>query len=235
MASARGRREDVLMATKVGAEVFGGRGLSAARITSSVEGSLKRLRTDYIDLYFAHYDDPETPLDATLDAFDSLLRAGKVRAIGASNYSADRREKFEGPRQKLCVERDVAVVPYFALASGFLSGKYRSSADAANRPRGTAVTRYLNEYGLGVLQAVEAVAAEASAAPAQVALAWLAAQTAVAAPIASATRVEQVEELLGAGRLALTADQLARLDAASRRQPARSGMKRTRTEEPTRR
>ena len=246
--SARGRREDVLIATKVGAEVFGGRGLLPARITSSVEGSLKRLRTDHIDLYFAHYDDPETPLDATLDAFDSLVRAGKVRAIGASNYSAERlgqaldtsaaraltsytvlqpeynlveREKFEGPLQELCVERGLAAVPYSALASGFLSGTYRSSADAANRPRGAAVTRYLNEYGLGVLQAVEAVASEASAPPAQVALAWLAAQPAVAAPIASATRVEQVEELLGAMRLTLTADQLARLDAASRRrQPA---------------
>jgi aryl-alcohol dehydrogenase-like predicted oxidoreductase len=246
--SARGRREDVLIATKVGAEVFGGRGLSPARITSSVEGSLKRLRTDYIDLYFAHYDDPETPLDATLEAFNSLVRAGKVRAIGASNYSAERlrqaldtsaareltsytvlqpeynlleREKFEGPLQELCVERGLAAVPYFALASGFLSGKYRSSAGAANRPRGAAVTRYLNEYGLGVLQAVEAVASEASATPAQVALAWFAAQPAVAAPIASATRVEQVEELLGAMRLTLTADQLARLDAACRRpQPA---------------
>ncbi len=170
--SSRGRRDDVLIATKVGAEVFGGRGLSAARTTSSVEASLKRLRIDYIDVYFAHYDDPETPLDATLDAFDRLVRAGKVRAIGASNYSADRlrqaldtsaartlapytvlqpeynlleREKFEGPLQELCVERGLAAVPYSALASGFLSGKYRSSADAANRPRGAAVTRYLNE------------------------------------------------------------------------------------------
>lgn len=246
--SARGSRHDVVIATKVGAEVFGGRGLSPARITSSIEGSLERLRTDYIDLYFAHYDDPSTPLDATLEAFDALVRAGKVRAIGASNYSAERlrqaldtsaaraltpftvlqpeynlleREKFEGPLQELCLERGVAAVPYYALASGFLSGKYRSSDDAANRPRGAAVTRYLNEYGLGVLQAVEAVASELSATPAQVALTWLAAQPAVAAPIASATRVAQVEELLGAMRLTLTADQLARLDAHShRRAPA---------------
>jgi aryl-alcohol dehydrogenase-like predicted oxidoreductase len=242
--SARGRRQDVLIATKVGAEVFGGRGLSPARIASSVEGSLKRLRTDYIDLYFAHYDDPEMPLDATLEAFDTLVRAGKVRAIGASNYSAERlqqaldtsavraltsftvlqpkynlleREKFEGPLQELCVARDLAAVPYSALASGFLSGKYRSTHDAANRPRGAAVTRYLNEYGLGVLQALEAVASEASATPAQVALAWLAAQPAVAAPIASATDVAQVEELLAAIGLTLTGDQLARLDATSRR------------------
>ncbi len=243
--SARGRRQDLVIATKLGGEVFGGRGLSPARITSSVEGSLKRLRTDYIDLYFAHFDDPSTPLDATLGAFDALVRAGKVRAIGASNYSAERlrealdtsaaraltpftvlqpeynlleREKFEGPLQELCLERGLAAVPYYALASGFLSGKYRSSDDAANRPRGAAVTRYLNEYGLGVLQAVEAVASEASATPAQVALAWLASQPAVAAPIASATRVEQIEELLEAMRLTLTGDQLARLDASSHRQ-----------------
>jgi aryl-alcohol dehydrogenase-like predicted oxidoreductase len=242
--SARGRREDLLIATKVGAEVFGSRGLSPARIASSVEGSLKRLRTDYIDLYFAHYDDPETPLDATLEAFDTLVRAGKVRAIGASNFSAGRlqqaldtsavraltsftvlqpaynlleREKFEGPLQELCVARDLAAVPYSALASGFLSGKYRSTDDAANRPRGAAVTRYLNEHGFGVLQALEAVASEASATPAQVALAWLAAQPAVAAPIASATDVAQVEELLAAIGLTLTGDQLARLDATSRR------------------
>lgn len=251
--SARGRRDDVLIATKVGAEVFGGRGLSPERITSSVEGSLKRLRTDYIDLYFAHYDDPETPLDAALQAFDSLVRAGKVRAIGASNHSAERlrqalntsaargltaytvlqpqynlleREKFEGPLRELSVERGLAAVPYYALASGFLSGKYRSQADAANRPRGGAVARYLNEYGLGVLRAVETVASEYGARPAQIALAWLAAQPAVAAPIASATSVEQVEELLGAMRLTLTAEQLARLDAASRRpQPAGGGLK----------
>jgi aryl-alcohol dehydrogenase-like predicted oxidoreductase len=242
--SARGRRDDVLVATKVGAQVFGGRGLSPARIATSVEGSLKRLRTDYIDLYFAHYDDPDTPLDATLDTFDALVRAGKVRAIGASNHSAERlrealdtsaargltpytvlqpeynlleREKFEGPLQALCVERGLAAIPYFALASGFLSGKYRSSADAADRPRGGAVARYLNDYGLGVLRTLEAVASDAAATPAQAALAWLAAQPAVAAPIASATSIEQVEELLGAMRLTLTSDQLARLDAASRR------------------
>jgi aryl-alcohol dehydrogenase-like predicted oxidoreductase len=247
--SARGRRDAVLIATKVGAEVFGGRGLSPAHVTSSVEASLKRLRTDYIDLYFAHYDDPETPLEATLEAFDSLVRAGKVRAIGASNHSTERlrqaldtsatraltsytvlqpeynlleRDKFEGPLQALCLERGLAAIPYFALASGFLSGKYRTSADTANRPRGKAVERYMNEYGLGVLQAVEAVATEASATHAQVALAWLAAQPAVAAPIASATGVAQVEDLLGALRLTLTADQLARLDAASRR-PQRAG------------
>jgi len=245
---ARRRRDDVQIATKVGAEVFGSRGLTPERIAKAVEGSLKRLRTDYIDLYFAHYDDPPTPLDQTLGAFDTLVKSGKVRAIGASNYTAERlrdaldtsvarsiasysvlqpeynlveRSKFEGPLQNLCVERRVAAVPYFALASGFLSGKYRNSKDAANRARGTAVARYLNEHGLAVLRALDGVASTSHATPAQVALAWLAAQPAVAAPIASATNVAQVEELLGAMRLTLTPGQLVALDEASHQpQPA---------------
>jgi aryl-alcohol dehydrogenase-like predicted oxidoreductase len=244
----RGRRDDVLIATKVGSEVFGSRGLAPERIASAVEGSLKRLRTDYIDLYFAHFDDPEAPLDATLGAFDALVRSGKVRAIGASNYTTERlrdaldtsaargfvsysvlqphynlveRSKFEGPLQNLCVERGLTAVPYFALASGFLTGKYRDSTDTAHKARGSAVARYLNDDGLGVLRAVERVASASHATPAQVALAWLAAQPAVAAPIASATGVAQVEELAGAMRLSLTPEQLATLDEASRQlQPA---------------
>jgi aryl-alcohol dehydrogenase-like predicted oxidoreductase len=246
---ARRRRDDVLIATKVGAEVFGSRGLGPERIARAVEGSLKRLRTDYIDLYFAHYDDPQTPLDATLAAFDMLVTSGKVRAIGASNYTAERlhealdtsaarglasysvlqphynlveRAKFEGPLQNVCLERGLAAVPYFALASGFLSGKYRSSADAAQKARGNAVARYLNDYGLGVLQALDDVGQAVHATPAQVALAWLAAQPAVTAPIASATRVAQVEELLGAMRLTLAPEHLQLLDRASR-QPQLSG------------
>ncbi len=242
--AARGRRDDVVIATKVGAEVFGGKGLAPDRIRASVEGSLKRLRTDYIDLYFAHYDDPDTPFEATLEAFDALVKAGKVRAIGASNHTAERlrealdisaahslapytvlqpeynlvaRDSFEGPLQDLSVERGIAAVPYFALASGFLTGKYRGADDAAARPRGGAVSKYLTDYGLGVLKAVDAVASDVGATPAQVSLAWLAAQPAVTAPIASATRVAQVDELLGAMRLTLTPDHLARLDTASRR------------------
>ena len=242
--SRRGRRDDVLVATKVGMEAFGGRGLAPERIASAVEGSLKRLRTDYIDLYFAHTDDAQTPLESTLEAFDRLAEAGKVRAIGASNYAAERlrealdisvnrsiaqysvlqphynlleREKFEGALQDLCVARDIAVVPYFALASGFLTGRYRSASDTAGRPRGGAAARYLNDYGRGVLNAVEAVARETRATPAQIALAWLASQRAVAAPIASATSVAQVEELLGAIHLPLTMEQLAVLDSASDR------------------
>lgn len=241
--TARGRRDDVIVATKVGGEMGGSRGLAPGRIASAVEASLKRLRTDYIDVYFAHYDDPDTPLDVTLEAFDRLIRAGKVRAIGASNHDAARlqqaldtsaarglasysvlqpefnllaRARFEGALQDLCLARDIAAVPYFALAAGFLTGKYRRRADLADKPRGKAVERYLNDHGLGVLAAVDAVAAEARVTPAQVALAWVASQPAVAAPIASATRVEQVEELLGGMRVTLTAEQLAALDTASR-------------------
>jgi aryl-alcohol dehydrogenase-like predicted oxidoreductase len=239
----RGRRDDVLIATKVGAEVGGTKGLAPARIAASVDGSLQRLGTDYIDLYFAHYDDPSTPLEQTLEAFDRLVRAGKVRAVGASNHEPARlrqaldisaarglasytvlqphfnlleRGRFEGPLRDLCIERGVAAVPYFALASGFLTGKYRRKADAGGAARGGAVDRYLNPHGLAVLSTVDAVAADAHATPAQVALAWLSAQRSVAAPIASATTVPQVEELLGAMRLVLTLRQLAALDAASR-------------------
>lgn len=238
----RGRRDDVLIATKIGMELDGTKGLSSERILKGVEASLKRLRTDYIDLYFAHEDDPQTPLDETLAAFDRLIKAGKVRAIGASNYSAARlaqaievsgkqglarysvlqpqynlldRDQFEGALQDLCVAQGIAVVPYYGLASGFLTGKYRSKADLSGKARGSTVEQYLNDFGLGVLAALDQVAADISATPAQVALAWLAAQPAVVAPIASATSVVQVEELLGAMRLQLTPEQLAVLDKSS--------------------
>jgi aryl-alcohol dehydrogenase-like predicted oxidoreductase len=240
---ARGRRDDVIIATKVGADMDGSRGLAPARIAKAVDASLQRLRTDYIDLYFAHFDDEKTPLADTLGAFDKLVRAGKVRAIGASNYSAKRlrealdisaaqslasysvlqphynlleRSKFEGALQTLCVERGIAAVPYFALASGFLTGKYRGMANPEDVARGGAVKGYMNDFGFNVLAALDRVATEIAARPAQVALAWLAAQPAVAAPIASATRVAQVEELLGGMRLTLTSEQLQTLEAASR-------------------
>jgi aryl-alcohol dehydrogenase-like predicted oxidoreductase len=240
----RGRRDDVLLATKVGMALDGTKGLSAERIPKGVEASLKRLRTECIDLYFAHEDDPQTPLDTTLAAFDRLIRAGKVRAIGASNYEAARlarafeisgkqvlarycvlqpqynllvRDQFEGPLQELCVAQGIAVVPYYGLASGFLTGKYRTPVDLTGKARGRAAEKYMNAFGLGVLAALDNVAAEVRATPAQVALAWLAAQPSVAAPIASATSVVQVEELLGAMRLNLTAAQLGVLDRASRK------------------
>jgi aryl-alcohol dehydrogenase-like predicted oxidoreductase len=240
--AARGRRDDVLIATKVGMELDGSKGLAPARIAKAIDASLRRLQTDYVDLYFAHKDDPETPLADTLAAFDQLVRAGKARAIGASNYDAARlqqaldisaerrfatytvlqpwynlleRQKFEGPLQELCVARNIAAVPYYGVASGFLTGKYRGAADLAGKARSRAVEKYLNEFGLGVLGALDTVAKQIGATPAQIALAWLAAQPAVAAPIASATTPEQLEELLGAMQLTLTPEQLSLLNAAS--------------------
>jgi len=234
----RGGKVGVSIATKVGYE----RGLSAAHIEKAAEASLRRLGVEAIDLYYAHKDDSETPLEETLGAFDRLVRAGKVRAIGASNYSAERlgaaldlsereglarfsvlqpeynlmaRDKFEGALQDLCVARDVPALPYFGLASGFLTGKYRSEADLGKSVRGSRMKGYLDDKGMRVLAALDAVAADAGATPAQVALAWLAAQPAIAAPIASATSLEQLEELLGVLTLELSADQVGRLSAAS--------------------
>jgi len=234
----RGRRDDVLIATKVGYD----KGLSPDHVAAAAEASLQRLGTDHIDLYYAHKDDPATPLEATLAAFDRLVRAGKVRALGASNYSADRlaaalaaaeggglarfavlqpeynlmtRDGFEGPLQRLCIERGLGVLPYFGLASGFLTGKYRSKADFSKSVRGSRMAPYLNARGRRVLAALDTVAAECGATQAQVALAWLAAQPGVTAPIASATGVGQLEELLGVLTLELSAEQLERLSAAS--------------------
>ena len=234
----RGSADAVMIATKVGYD----EGLSAAHIERAADASLQRLGVEAIDLYYAHKDDEATPLEETLGAFDRLVRAGKVRAIGASNYSAERlgaaldlseqaglarydvlqpeynlmrRESFEGPLQDLCVARGITALPYFGLASGFLTGKYRSEADFGKSVRGTRMAGYLNERGLRVLAALDDVAAETGATQAQLALAWLAAQAVVAAPIASATSLEQLEDLLGVLMLELSADQVAALDAAS--------------------
>ena len=239
----RGRRDDVLIATKVGAEVGGTKGLAPARIAAAVEGSLQRLGTDHIDLYFAHYDDPAVPLEDTLRrsiGWSAPARFGRsaprtmtprawrgrstsARSAGwpatpccSRTSTSSSVPASKGRCRILCVARGIASVPYFALASGFLTGKYRRTADAGGAARGGAVGRYLDPHGLAVLAAVDAVAADAGATPAQVALAWLAAQRSVAAPIASATSVAQVDELLGAMRLVLTLPQLAALDAASR-------------------
>jgi len=238
----RGRRDDVLIATKVGMKPDGPGALTADRIAACVEASLQRLQTDYIDLYFAHRDDAETPLDVTLGAFDRLVRAGKVRAIGASNYDAARlalalessekhglaqytvlqphfnllaRDLFEGPLQELCLANNIGVVPYYGLASGFLTGKYRQPSDLQDKARKYAAEKYMHDFGLGVLHALDRVAAETGATLAQIALAWLAEQPAITAPIASATSVTQVEELLGAMRLRLTDAQRSILNKAS--------------------
>ena len=237
--AARGRRDDVLIATKVG---FMG-GLSAAAIGRGIDGSLRRLGTDYVDLYYAHRDDEEAPLEETLEAFDRLVRAGKARALGASQIEAARldraldisaangwtgysvlqtwynlldRPRFEEALGPLALRRGLGVATFYSLANGYLTGKYRSAADLAKSPRGDRVQPYLEGSGPVVLAAIDEVAGDLGATPAQVALAWTAAQPGVTAPLASATSVAQLEELLGAVDLRLTAAHLARLDEASR-------------------
>ena len=234
----RSGRRGVAVATKVGHDA----GLRAAHVEKAAEASLKRLGIEAIDLYYAHKDDLATPLEETLAAFDKLVRAGKVRAIGASNYSAERlaaaldisereglarfealqpeynlmaRGDYEGALQRLCVERGLGVLPYFGLASGFLTGKYRREADFAKSVRGSRMAAYLDPRGRRVLAALDEIAAEIEASPAQIALAWLAAQPGVTAPIASATSLAQLDELLGVLTLELSAEQIEKLAAAS--------------------
>lgn len=237
-----GKRDRVLLATKV-AKWAEHPGLSPINIRAAVEGSLQRLQTDRIDLYFAHEDDASVPMHETLGEFARLIEEGKVRAIGASNFAADRvanalavsrehglpryecvqpeynlvaRASYEAELEPLARQEGLGVVCYYALASGFLTGKYRSAADLAkSSTRGGAAKRYLNPQGLRVLDALDAVASAHQATPAQVALAWLIARPGVTAPIASATSVPQLQELMGALSLALGADEIAALDAAS--------------------
>jgi aryl-alcohol dehydrogenase-like predicted oxidoreductase len=237
----RGGRDKVVIATKCGMDMgAAGKGLSPAHIRSAVDASLKRLNTDYIDLYQAHEDDPSVPLADTLGAFADLIQAGKVRAVGASNYSAERlqealtisaklglpryetlqphynmyeRAKFEGQTQDLCVKEDIGVIPYFSLASGFLTGKYRTEADIKGA-RGGMAKAMLNPRGLKILGALDAVSKDLGANPAQVALAWLMRKPAIAAPIASATSLEQLKDLIAATTLELTPGAMAQLDAA---------------------
>jgi aryl-alcohol dehydrogenase-like predicted oxidoreductase len=234
-------RAKVLIATKVG--MLGPRqGLKKANILAACDDSLKRLGIDVIDLYQSHRDDTETPQEETLDAFANLIRAGKVRAIGASNFAPDRlqaaleisakhglpryetlqplynlsdRGGFEGPLQDLCSREGVSVIPYYGLASGFLTGKYRSEADFTKSIRGGRMGNYLNARGKKILAAMDEVAAATNATLAQIALAWLMTRKTIAAPIASATSLAQFEESLGALRLSLSPVHMAALDAAS--------------------
>lgn len=237
-----GKRDRVILATKVG-KWAQRPGLAPANIQSAVEESLQRLQTDVIDLYQAHADDPAVPLAETLGAFGRLIEQGKVRAIGASNYTADRlaealdtserlglpryeslqpeynlydRTGFETALEPLVRAREVGVIGYYSLASGFLSGKYRSAEDVGKSPaRAGAIGRYLDPRGMRILQALDDIAAAHRATPAQVALAWLMARPSVTAPIASATSVAQLQELLLAARLSLSATDTQQLDAAS--------------------
>ncbi len=238
-----GKRAQVILATKVG-KAMGGekKGLSRRYILQEVEDSLRRLQTDYIDLYQSHEDDPQTPLEETLEAFSQLIKGGKVRAIGASNYSGERlsaalqvskqhgyaryeclqphynlaeRADYETKLEPICVKERLGVIPYFSLASGFLTGKYRSEADLAQSPRGQAVSKYLNERGLRILAALDQIAAQCDSTPARVALAWLMARPSITAPIASATKLEQLEDLIAATELRLDANAIKILDEAS--------------------
>jgi len=245
-----GKRDRMVLATKLGLELGPDKtrgvsvlaGLSPAYIERAVDASLRRLQTDYIDLYQAHRDDPNTPLQDTLAAFAKLISQGKVRAIGASNYSGERlaealrisranglpryeclqphynlyeRAEYERNLEPICLREGLAVIPYYSLASGFLTGKYRSAADLAKSPRGQGVAKYLDERGRKILAALDEAAAKHHATPGQVAIAWMIARPSITAPIASASSLPQLEELLKAATLSLDPASIERLNEAS--------------------
>lgn len=240
--ASRGNRDGVVLFTKVGMEMPDGQGLSASWIEQSIENSLRRLQTDYVDVYFSHIHDNDVPVEETLQAYDKLIRAGKVRTVGASNHTAEQldaalkaadsnslpryrvlqpeynlhdRASYDGPLRDLAMQQGMGVVTYFSLASGFLSGKYRSDADLGKSARGGAIERYLTPRGMQILDALDEVAETHNATPAEVALAWLMARPGVTAPIASATRIQQLDSLVRSSQLALTDRDLSRLDQAS--------------------
>jgi aryl-alcohol dehydrogenase-like predicted oxidoreductase len=238
--TARGNRSSVVLATKVGRKP-GRQGLSRANIRVAVEESLERLQTDYIDLYYAHADDPDTPLEETLTTFDELIKEGKVRYVAASNYAAPRleralttsdehglaryiavqphyslveRDHYEGALAELCEREGLSCVPYWALARGFLTGKYRPGT-TVDSPRAGQASKYLDDNGIRVIEAIDAVAEAHDTTVAAVALAWVAAQPGVAAPIASARNPEQLAEILPAAELELSSEELRELTDAS--------------------
>jgi aryl-alcohol dehydrogenase-like predicted oxidoreductase len=235
-----GKRDKVVIATKVGLDMGEGRSLRRNYIMGMAEASLKRLQAEMIDLYQSHRDHAESPIDETLRAYEDLIQQGKVRAIGASNYTAPRlkesldaskrlglaryetlqplynlydRGEYEGALQQLCSAESVSVIPYFGLAAGFLTGKYRSEADLKGGARDGMIKRYLDARGMAMLATLDDTAAETGATPAQVSLAWLMAKPGVT-PIASATSVAQLRDIAGAASLTLSAEAMARLDAA---------------------
>jgi aryl-alcohol dehydrogenase-like predicted oxidoreductase len=246
-----GDREKVIIATKVGMEMAPNKkGLSKSHILRSVEDSLERLQTDYIDLYQSHMDDPETPLAETLEAYAQLITQGKARAIGASNYSAERlsealqvsrklglpryeslqplynlydRAVYEDKLEPLCQKEGLVVIVYFSLASGFLTGKYRSESDLSKSPRGEQVKKYLNDRGFRILNSLDQVAEAHGSTPASVALAWLMARPSVTAPIASATSLAQLNDLIEATKLELDHSSIELLNQASAEPGATDG------------
>jgi aryl-alcohol dehydrogenase-like predicted oxidoreductase len=237
------KRSNVIIATKAGLEMGEGKkGLSAAYIEQAVEASLRRLQTDYIDLFQAHRDDPDTPLEETLAAFDKLVRQGKIRHVGASNYTGPRlaeamqiskdnglvsfvslqplynlvsREDFETNLLPVVQAHTLGVIPYYSLAAGFLTGKYRSKKDAEGKARGGSVSKFLNDWGWNVLRALDEVAAAHQSTPARVALAWLMVQPGISAPIASATSDQHLTDLIEATRLKLDHASIEKLNAVS--------------------
>lgn len=239
----RGNRKQVIIATKVGMDMGGGKkGLSRAHILRSADESLRRLQTDYIDLYQSHVDDPDTPLEETLGAYAELLRQGKVRAIGASNHKAERlaaaletsrkcglpayqtlqpnyslieRAEYEKNLEPICAREGLGVINYFPLAGGFLTGKYRSESDTAGKLRARNVTKYLNDRGYKILDALDQVAKKLCATPARVALAWVLAQPSITAPIVSATTLEQLADVISSVELKLDPDSIQFLGQAS--------------------
>jgi len=239
-----GKRDQIVLATKVGMELSPQKtGLAPAYIRQAVEDSLRRLQTDYIDLYQAHRDDEDTPLAETLATFDALVKEGKVRAIGASNYSAQRlsealkiseqqnliryetlqpeynlydRSEYESGLEQVAIEHGLGVINYYSLASGFLSGKYRTPQDASKSKRGEGVVKqYLNPRGLRILAALDQIAAARDATPTQVALAWQIARPGITAPIVSATSLQQLDELVKAATLKLSPEEIKQLAEAS--------------------
>jgi aryl-alcohol dehydrogenase-like predicted oxidoreductase len=238
-----GKRDKIILATKVGKPMSDDKkGLSKAYITQAVEDSLKRLQTDYIDLYQSHEDDTNTPLEETMETFDSLIKQGKVRVVGASNYGADRfkkalqvskdngfaryetlqpeynlfdREDYEHKYESLCRENNIGVITYYSLASGFLTGKYRSEADLGKSQRGGGVKKYLNGRGYKILAALDKVADEYNTTQASVALAWVMARPGITAPIASATSTQQLNDLARATQLNLSGEAIELLTTAS--------------------
>jgi len=237
----RGNRSDIVLGTKV-SQHPDFKGLGGANVAAAADASLARLGTDYIDLYYAHFDDASTPLEETVSAFNDLVVSGKIRAVGVSNYTAERvaewfaiaeaegytlpvalqpnynlveRANYENTLAPIVAEKGLGVVPYYGLASGFLTGKYRSAADFSQSPRGGGMAKYLDNGGLDVVATLDTVAAEHDASLASVALAWLRSRPGVVAPIASARTLEQLPDLLASATLELTADQVAALDAAS--------------------
>lgn len=239
----RGNREKLTIATKVGADMGEGFTMAPAHIRECVDASLMRLQTDYIDLYQSHYDDLNTPFEDVLGTFQDLIKAGKVRAIGASNITGERlktaletsakhdlpryeslqplynlydRSEYETTLEPVVSEYQVGVIPFYALAAGFLTGKYRTEADLGQSTRGSRVgTSYLNERGLKILDAMDLVAARYAVKPGQIAVAWLMAQPSITAPIASSSKIEQLEELIKATSIVLDQDALDALNKAS--------------------